>query len=153
MREYTRMSRMSAERFLECKTWMTSKMGKRNWMNNLLFHMFDTTMMRTWRDKKAYLGLERLSNQGWKDEWPTFCYLFFYNERLFPLANPIEPRWIPSLYPCQEITPYTRGMLLRDDDSKGLPSTLGAYSKIGEGQSYARGKFCGWMIEVCEDDL
>ena len=77
----------------------------------------------------------------------------FYNERLFPLANPIEPRWIPSLYPCQGISPYIRGMLLRDDDLKWLPLTLGAYSNIGNDQPYTRGKFCGWMIKGCEDDL
>ena len=68
----------------------------------------------------------------------TLCY----NEKLFPLANPVEPRWIPSLYPCQEITPYTRGMLLRDGDLKGLPLTLGAYPNIGKDQPYTRGKFC-----------
>ena len=68
----------------------------------------------------------------------TLCY----NEKLFPLANPVEPRWIPSLYPCQEITPYTGGMLLRDGDLKGLPLTLGAYPNIGKDQPYTRGKFC-----------
>ena len=127
-------------------------MGKRNWMNNLLFHMDDTTMMRNWWDEKANIGLERLSNQGWRDEKPSFCYPF-YNERLFPLANPVEPKWIPSLYLCQEITPYTRGMFLRDGDLKGLPLTLGAYSNIGKDQLYTRGKFCGWIIEGCDDDL
>ena len=68
----------------------------------------------------------------------TLCY----NESLFPLANPVEPRWIPSLYPCQGITPYTRGMLLRDDDLKELPLTLGAYSNIEKDQPHTRGKFC-----------
>ena len=68
----------------------------------------------------------------------TLCY----NERLFAVANPVEPRWIPSLYSCQEITPYTRGMLLRDGDLKGLPLTLGAYPNIGKDQPYTRGKFC-----------
>ena len=43
-------------------------------MNNLLFHMDDTTMMRTRWDEKANLGLESLSNQCWKDERPSFCY-------------------------------------------------------------------------------
>ena len=137
---------------LKHKTWVSSKMGKRNWMNNLLFHMDDTTMMRAWWDEKANLGSERLSKQGWRDERPFFCYPF-YNERLFLLANPIKPRWIPSLYPCQEITPYTRGMLLRDGDLKGLPLTLGAYSNIGKDQPYTRGKFCRWMMEGWEDDF
>ena len=77
----------------------------------------------------------------------------FYNERLFPLANPVEPRWIPSLYLCQGITPYTRGMLLRGDDLKGLPLTLRAYYNTGKDQPYVRGKFYGWMIKECEDDL
>ena len=112
----------------------------------------DTTMMRAWWDEKANLGLERLSNQGWRDEKPSLWYLF-YNERLFPLANPVEPIWIHSLYPCQEITPYTRGMFLRNGDLKGLPLTLGAYSNIGKDQLYTRGKFCGWIIEGCDDDL
>ena len=48
---------------LKHKTWSSWKMGKRNWMNNLLLHMDDITMMRTWWDEKANLGLERLSNQ------------------------------------------------------------------------------------------
>ena len=114
--------------------------------------MDDTTMMRTWWDEKANLDLERLSNQDWRDERLSF-YCPFYNERLFPLANPVKPRWIPSLYPCQEIALYTRSMLLRDDDLKGLPLTLGAYSNIGKDQHYTRGKFCGWMIKGCEDNL
>ena len=46
------------------------------------------------------------------------------------------------IYPCQEITPYTRGMFLRDGDLKGLPLTLGAYSNIGNDQPYIRDKFC-----------
>ena len=82
-----------------------------------------------------------------------FSATFFYNERLFPLANLVEPRWISSLYPSQEITPYTRGMSLIVYDLKGLLLTLGAYSNIGKDQPYTRGKFWGWMIERCEDDL
>ena len=82
-----------------------------------------------------------------------FSATLFYNERLFPLANPIEPRWIPSLYPWQEITPYTGSMFLRDGDLKGKPLTLGAYSNIGKDPPYTRGKFYGWMMEGCEDDL
>ena len=78
----------------------------------------------------ANLGLKRLSDQDWKNERPSF-YHPFYNERSFPLANRVELRWFPSLYPCQEITPYTRGMLLRDDDLKGLPFALGSFSNIG----------------------
>ena len=61
---------------LKHKTLVSSKMGKRNWMNNLLFHMDDTTMIRAWWDEKANLGLERLGNQGWKDERP-FCKVEF----------------------------------------------------------------------------
>ena len=38
--------------------------------------------------------------------------------------------------------PYTRGMLLRDGDLKGLPLTLGAYFNIGKDQPYTRGCFC-----------
>ena len=144
------MRRMSDS--LKHKPWVSSKMGKRNWMNNLLFHMDDTSMIKSWWDEKANPGLERQSNQGWRDERPSFCYSF-YNERSFPLANPIKPKWIPSLYPCLEITSYTRGMFLRDGDLKGLPLTLEPHSNIGNDQLYTRGKFCGWMIEGCEDDL
>ena len=64
-------------------------------------------------------------------EWEAYFYYPLHNVRLFPLANLVEPRWIPSLYPCQGIASYTRGMLLRDNDLKGLPLTLGAYSNIG----------------------
>ena len=99
--------------------------------------MDDTTMMRTWWDEKANLDLERLSNQDWRDERLSFYYPF-YNERLFPLANPVKPRWIPSLYPCQEIALYTMWdyshllTLLSLDEfllythAKGLPHILGA---------------------------
>ena len=59
---------------LKHKPWVSSKVGKRNWMNDLLFHMDDTTMMRTWWDEKANIGLEKLSNHGSKDERPSFCY-------------------------------------------------------------------------------
>ena len=69
---------------LKHKTWMSSKMGKRNQMNNLLFHMDDTTMMRAWWDEKA----KQSGLKGWE---PIFCYPF-YNERLFPLANPVKPK-------------------------------------------------------------
>ena len=51
------------------------------------------------------------------------------------------------------LPPILWGMLLRDDDLKGLPLTLGAYSNIVKDQPYTKGKFCGWMIEGCEDDL
>ena len=42
---------------LKHKTWVSSKMGKKNQMNKLLFHMDDTTMMRAWWDEEANLGL------------------------------------------------------------------------------------------------
>ena len=58
---------------LKHEPWVSSKMRKRNWMNKLLFHVDDTTMTRTWWDEKTNLGLERLSNQGWTDERPSFC--------------------------------------------------------------------------------
>jgi len=68
-----------------------------------------------------------------------------YAKDLGIIYDLVEPRWIPSIYPCQEITPYIKGMFLRDDDLKGLPLTLGAYSSIGKDRPYTRGKFCGWM--------
>ena len=72
------------------KTWVSSKIGKNNWMNDLFFAWMT---LQWWElmSKMANLGLKRLSNQGWRDERPFFCYPF-YNERLFPLANPVEPR-------------------------------------------------------------
>ena len=76
----------------------------------------------------------------------------FYNERLFLFANPVEPRLILSSYSYQGISPYTKGILLKDD-LKGLPLTLRTYSNIRKDQPYARGKLCGWMIEGCDDDL
>ena len=36
---------------------------------------------------------------------------------------------------------------------KGYPLTLGAYSNIGKDSPYVGGKFYGWMMEGCEDDL
>ena len=84
---------------------------------------------------------------------PFFTMRYYFHFQTLLCLGEIFYFLFIYIYPCQEITPYTGGMFLRDGDLKALPLTLGAYSNIGNDQPYTRGKFCGWMIKGCEDDL
>ena len=55
------------------KTWVSSNIGKKNWLNDLFLHGWhynDENLI----SEMVNIGLKRLRNQGWKDDKPSFYY-------------------------------------------------------------------------------
>ena len=132
-------TRCLSKGFNECSFWSFWKSGLDYLVKNVCFGLRDLNFeveWSLWCTWKLKLVMAQLTPMGLLGHG--------YPKDLVIIYDLVEPRWIPSIY-TWEITPYIEGMFLEDDDLKGFPLTLGAYSNIGKDQPYTRGKFCGWM--------